>query len=41
MTASISLDFLGFLLDGLSDPDLTLVPGISLESCPFHPDLQR
>ena len=25
-------------LDGLSDPDLTLVPGIFLENCPFHPD---
>ena len=23
-------------LDGLSDPDLTLVPGICLENCPFH-----
>jgi hypothetical protein len=34
MTASISL---GDPLDGLSDPDLTLVSGICLENCPFHP----
>jgi len=25
-------------LDGLSDPGLTLVPGICLENHPFHPD---
>jgi hypothetical protein len=23
-------------IDGLSDPELTLVPGICLENCPFH-----
>jgi hypothetical protein len=37
MTASISLG-LWECLDGLSDPDLTLVPGICLENCPPHPD---
>ena len=26
-------------IEGLSDPNLTLVPGISLENHPFHPDL--
>ena len=36
MTASISLGMMD-CLDGLSDPDLTLVPGICLENCPFHP----
>ena len=25
-------------LDGLSDSDLSLVPEISLENCPFHSD---
>ena len=38
MTASISLGVMGMLLDGLSDPDLTLVFGICIENCPFHPD---
>ena len=36
MTASISLAVMG-VLDCLSDPDLTLVPGVCLENCPFHP----
>jgi hypothetical protein len=36
MTACISLWVRG-QLDGLSDLDLTLVPGIK-ENCPFHPD---
>ena len=36
MTVSISLGDKG-LLDCLSDPDLTLLPGICLENCPFHP----
>ena len=35
MTVSISLGDKG-LLDCLSDPDLTLLPGICLENCPFH-----
>ena len=37
MTASITLG-LWDCLDGLSDPDLTLVPCICLENCLFHPD---
>ena len=37
MTASISLGVM-VLLDGLSDTDLTLVFGISLENFLFHPD---
>jgi hypothetical protein len=36
MTVSISLGDKG-LLDCLSDPDITLLPGICLENCPFHP----
>jgi hypothetical protein len=37
MTASTFLGvWKGF--DDLSDPDLTLVPGICLETCPFHTD---
>jgi hypothetical protein len=35
MTASISLGLWDYL-DHLSDPDLTWVPGICLEICPFH-----
>ena len=35
MTASISLRDIG-LFRSLIDPDLTLVPGICLGSCPFH-----
>ena len=37
MTAIISLGVMN-LLDGLSDPVLTLAPGMCLEKCPFHPD---
>jgi hypothetical protein len=37
MTASISLGVIR-CLDGLSDPILTLAPGMYLENCPFHPD---
>jgi hypothetical protein len=37
MTACISLGVMG-LLNRLSDPDLTLAPGICLENYPFHPD---
>jgi hypothetical protein len=37
MAASISLG-LWYCLDGLFDPDLTLVPGICLENGPFHPE---
>jgi hypothetical protein len=37
ITASISLGVIG-CLDGLSDPELTLVIRICLENCPFHPD---
>ena len=36
MTASISLGDIG-CLGHLPDPDLTLVPGICLEICPFRP----
>ena len=36
MTASTSLGLWDYL-DGLSDPDLTLVPGLCLEKFPFHP----
>jgi hypothetical protein len=36
MTASISLGEMGLLVHE-SDPDLALVPGICLGSCPFHP----
>jgi hypothetical protein len=25
-------------LDSISDPGLTLIPGICLENCPFYPD---
>jgi len=35
MTASLSLGIMG-LFRCLSDPDLTLVPDICLENCPFH-----
>jgi len=37
MTVSISLGLWDWL-DGLSDPDLTLVHSIWLENCPFLPD---
>ena len=37
MIASISLGLWDYL-DGYSDPDLTLVFGICVENCPFHPD---
>ena len=37
MTESISLGVMG-LLNTLYDPDLSLVPGICLENCSFHPD---
>jgi hypothetical protein len=37
MTASTALGVME-CLDHLYDADLTLVPGISLEICPFHPD---
>jgi hypothetical protein len=36
MTAFISSRVMG--LFSLSDPVLTLAPGICLENCPFHPD---
>lgn len=36
ITASISFGVMG--LFGLSDPDLTLVPGLCLENYPFPPD---
>jgi hypothetical protein len=35
---SLGFNFFRDYLDGLSDPDLMLVPGICLENCPFHPD---
>jgi hypothetical protein len=37
VTAAISLG-VEYTLDALSGPDLTLVPGIYLENCLFHPD---
>jgi hypothetical protein len=37
MTAVFSLGVMG-LFRCLSGPDLTLVFGICLENCPFHPD---
>jgi hypothetical protein len=37
MTASISLGDVALFRSLISDPDLTLVPGICLEICPFHP----
>jgi hypothetical protein len=37
VTSSTSLG-LWDSLDGLSDPDLTLVFDLCLENCPFHPD---
>jgi hypothetical protein len=37
MTVFISLGVMG-ILDGLSDPDLNLIPDICLENFLFHPD---
>jgi hypothetical protein len=37
MTASISLGIIG-MFNGLSDPGLMFVFGVSLENCPLHPD---
>jgi hypothetical protein len=37
MAASISLGVMG-LFRSFNDPDLTLVFGICVENCPFHPD---